>query len=99
MQRQTTGAWGRLRGALALAQARALERGGGRRRFLNAPADTHGAPGLLPQTVEMKFDNSDINWLCINTVRCLAVDMVQKANSGHPGTVSDTDAPPCGVHA
>ena len=23
--------------------------------------------------------------LCVNTIRCLAIDMVQKANSGHPG--------------
>ena len=30
-----------------------------------------------------KFD--DLDWRCINTVRCLAIDMVQKANSGHPG--------------
>ena len=27
----------------------------------------------------------DIDQLCINTIRMLAVDMVQKANSGHPG--------------
>ena len=27
----------------------------------------------------------DLNELCINTLRFLAVDMVQKANSGHPG--------------
>ena len=24
-------------------------------------------------------------WKCINTVRTLAADVVQKANSGHPG--------------
>lgn len=23
--------------------------------------------------------------LCVNTIRCLAIDAVQKANSGHPG--------------
>ncbi|MCW8130928.1 MAG: transketolase [Planctomycetota bacterium] len=28
---------------------------------------------------------SDLDLLCINTVRCLAIDAVQKANSGHPG--------------
>lgn len=28
---------------------------------------------------------SDIEKLCINTIRTLAMDMVQKANSGHPG--------------
>lgn len=30
--------------------------------------------------------NTDLNQLCINTVRVLAADAVQKANSGHPGT-------------
>lgn len=25
------------------------------------------------------------DWKCINTIRCLAIDMVQAANSGHPG--------------
>ncbi|QNT77482.1 transketolase [Entomobacter blattae] len=29
---------------------------------------------------------SDIDQLCINTIRTLAIDGVQKANSGHPGT-------------
>ena len=28
----------------------------------------------------------DIDLLCINTIRTLAMDAVQKANSGHPGT-------------
>ena len=27
-----------------------------------------------------------IDWLCINTIRALAMDAVQQANSGHPGT-------------
>ena len=30
--------------------------------------------------------NKDLTQLCIDTVRLLAVDAVQKANSGHPGT-------------
>jgi transketolase len=30
--------------------------------------------------------SEDLNQLCINTVRLLAADAVQKANSGHPGT-------------
>jgi len=25
---------------------------------------------------------------CINTIRCLAIDAVEKANSGHPGTLN-----------
>ncbi len=28
---------------------------------------------------------SEIDWLCVNTVRLLSADMVQAANSGHPG--------------
>ena len=28
---------------------------------------------------------SKLDELCINTTRCLAIDAVQKANSGHPG--------------
>ncbi len=33
----------------------------------------------------MNLQNSTLNDLCINTIRFLAVDGVQKANSGHPG--------------
>src|SRR5580658_1593266 len=29
--------------------------------------------------------SDDLNQLCVNTIRFLAVDAVQKANSGHPG--------------
>jgi transketolase len=28
---------------------------------------------------------SNLDQLCINTIRCLAIDAIQKANSGHPG--------------
>lgn len=28
---------------------------------------------------------SEVDWRCINTIRVLAAEMVQKANSGHPG--------------
>lgn len=31
------------------------------------------------------MSNSKLEELCINTIRCLAIDMVQQANSGHPG--------------
>ena len=31
-------------------------------------------------------DASAIDTLCINTIRTLSMDAVQKANSGHPGT-------------
>ncbi|HXF52286.1 MAG TPA: hypothetical protein VNM43_11450, partial [Dehalococcoidia bacterium] len=29
---------------------------------------------------------SRLDELCVNTIRTLAMDMVQRANSGHPGT-------------
>ena len=29
---------------------------------------------------------TDMDQLCINTMRTLAIDAIQKANSGHPGT-------------
>ncbi len=31
------------------------------------------------------IEQSDLDRLCINTIRTLSIDMVQKANSGHPG--------------
>ncbi len=31
------------------------------------------------------LDQTQLDQLCINTIRCLAMDAVQKANSGHPG--------------
>ena len=34
----------------------------------------------------MTFSALNIDKLCIDTVRCLAMDAVQQANSGHPGT-------------
>jgi transketolase len=33
--------------------------------------------------------NQEIDQMCVNTIRFLAVDMVQKANSGHPGLPLD----------
>jgi transketolase len=32
------------------------------------------------------FSATNIDKLCIDTIRCLSMDAVQKANSGHPGT-------------
>lgn len=32
-----------------------------------------------------KTNNTDIDQLCINTIRTLSLDAIQKANSGHPG--------------
>ena len=30
--------------------------------------------------------DQDVDQLCINTIRTLSIDAIQKANSGHPGT-------------
>src|SRR3974390_3860804 len=32
------------------------------------------------------MDKSDLDRLCINTIRTLSIDAVQQAKSGHPGT-------------
>jgi transketolase len=45
---------------------------------LQGPA---GTPGGLPEDAA-----GDLDRLCINTIRTLAMDAVQQANSGHPGT-------------
>src|SRR5579871_6522784 len=34
---------------------------------------------------ELKLNLIELDRLCVNTIRFLSVDMVQKANSGHPG--------------
>jgi transketolase len=34
---------------------------------------------------EVKTTQSDLDQLCVNSIRVLAIDAVQKANSGHPG--------------
>lgn len=38
---------------------------------------------MSPQLEKQQY--SDIDWQCINAIRCLCIDMVQEANSGHPG--------------
>ncbi|MFZ0706359.1 MAG: transketolase [Candidatus Korobacteraceae bacterium] len=42
------------------------------------------APGRQPKQEET--EQQKLEQLCINTIRTLAMDAVQKANSGHPGT-------------
>src|SRR5678810_1276587 len=40
-------------------------------------------PDLMP---EQKMESSKLDQLCIDAIRVLAMDAVQKADSGHPGT-------------
>src|SRR5438876_9442803 len=41
---------------------------------------------MMSATMEKDTDaTSELDQLCINTIRALAIDAVQKANSGHPG--------------
>jgi len=42
---------------------------------------TESSASILPAAVNA----TPLDQLCINTIRCLAMDAVQKANSGHPG--------------
>ncbi|MGO9453608.1 MAG: transketolase [Candidatus Binataceae bacterium] len=39
----------------------------------------------MATAAEVKIDRSKLDQLCINSIRVLAIDAVQKANSGHPG--------------
>src|SRR5947207_4038521 len=39
----------------------------------------------VTESQKSAFDQPQLDQLCINTIRCLAMDAVQKANSGHPG--------------
>ena len=44
----------------------------------------------IPQPDAIGAKSSDLETLCINTIRVLSADAVQKANSGHPGTPMGT---------
>src|ERR1700710_1202692 len=48
---------------------------------LRDPTDSGSTGAISPQT-----STPDIDLLAINTIRTLAMDAVQKADSGHPGT-------------
>src|SRR3954471_819850 len=41
---------------------------------------------IVPATSGANMSNSELDRLCINTIRTLAIDAIQKAKSGHPGT-------------
>ncbi len=42
--------------------------------------------GKINDHSEAKMNTTDLDQLCINTIRTLSMDAVQQANSGHPGT-------------
>ncbi len=44
------------------------------------------SPDQHSASMDASLKSGDIDLLCINTMRTLAMDAVQKANSGHPGT-------------
>ncbi len=52
---------------------------------VQAPAARPPAEAV-PPSLGPKGSEGAADWLCINTMRALAMDAVQKANSGHPGT-------------
>ncbi|HZE09225.1 MAG TPA: transketolase, partial [Gemmatimonadaceae bacterium] len=55
---------------------------------MSEPTDTAAAPRSAPPPSSPSSSSSgqSLENLCINAIRVLAMDAVQKANSGHPGT-------------
>ncbi|MBI1941112.1 MAG: transketolase, partial [Acidobacteria bacterium] len=52
----------------------------------SSPRRNHTLPdNRATQAANASLERSRLDQLCINTIRCLAMDAVQKANSGHPG--------------
>src|SRR5688500_4017353 len=47
---------------------------------------------MLTRTEEKSLTNQSLEELSINTIRMLAVDAVEKAQSGHPGTPMEAAA-------
>jgi transketolase len=52
---------------------------------MSEPTDTATAPGS-PASTSPSGSRQSLEDLCINAIRVLAMDAVQKADSGHPGT-------------
>ena len=54
-------------------------------RTPNEPAQTHLHPGSDPPQAKANGAASVLEQRCVDLIRVLAADMVQQANSGHPG--------------
>src|SRR6516164_9091240 len=52
--------------------------------IIRGPSIAELAINAVPSDIKSK--NEAIDQLCVNTIRTLAMDAVQAANSGHPGT-------------
>src|ERR1022692_1608365 len=60
---------------------------GGRRRERGGGAPRGWSMTILfDKSPSIKFQRHPLDEICINTIRTLAIDAVQAANSGHPGT-------------
>ncbi|HCV42244.1 MAG TPA: transketolase, partial [Bacteroidetes bacterium] len=57
--------------------------------------ETTDTPAAVPNTGRLPRHSSlsELDELCINTIRCLSIDAVQKAKSGHPGMPMGMAAP------
>src|SRR5881296_236643 len=56
-----------------------------RRPSSNLKSDARSLPAVVDFRRPSELTQSDIDELCINTIRTLAMDAVQQAHSGHPG--------------
>src|SRR5206468_12897748 len=57
-----------------------------RRRAARASVPLALPPSIHGGLVSVAEDRTTLDELCVNTIRTLSMDAVQKANSGHPGT-------------
>jgi transketolase len=58
-------------------------------RAENRAATSERAPKMKPES-STGLSPSELDQLSVNTIRCLSIDSVQAANSGHPGLPLDT---------
>ena len=58
----------------------------GRAVALASPPPAHVTANPWRPSLSVAEDRTTLDELCVNTIRTLSMDAVQKANSGHPGT-------------